>query len=116
MKQAPIEPPLSTAVTYILLALADRDLHGYGIMQATLKASAGEYRIGPGTLYDNLRTLLAAGLVSEGNADDPAAETRRLYRLTEAGAGVLAAELKRLEQVVRAGRRRLAATPVRDVQ
>ena len=116
MKQAPIEPPLSTAVTYILLALAEHDLHGYGIMQATLKASAGEYRMGPGTLYDNLRALIAGGLVSGADADDSGAETRRMYRLTQAGAGVLAAELKRLEQVVKAGRRRLAATPAREAR
>jgi DNA-binding PadR family transcriptional regulator len=113
-KTALLVPPLSTAITYILLALAERELHGYGIMLETARLSGGDYRIGPGTLYDNLRSLIAAGLVSEVEADDSGEETRRLYRLTQAGAAVLADELKRLDQVVRAGRRRLAAGPVRE--
>jgi DNA-binding PadR family transcriptional regulator len=60
-----IAPPLSNAVTHILLALARRDLHGYGIMQEIAAISSGEYKLGPGTLYDNLKTLLAAGVVTE---------------------------------------------------
>ena len=109
-----LAPPLSNAITYILLALAERDLHGYGIMQATARLSGGDYKIGPGTLYDNLKTLIAHALVSELDSGDAGEETRRLYRLTQNGAAVLADELKRLDQVVRAGRRRLAAGPARE--
>jgi DNA-binding PadR family transcriptional regulator len=109
-----LSPPLSTAVTYILLALAERDLHGYGIMLETTRQSGGEYKIGPGTLYDNLKPLLANGLVSELEAAEAADDPRKLYRLTHAGAAVLADELKRLDQVVKAGRRRLAAGPARE--
>ena len=112
--KATLSPPLSTAVTYILLALAERDLHGYGIMLETTSLSGGDYKIGPGTLYDNLKPLLACGLVSEVEAAKAAEDPRRLYRLTNAGAGVLADELKRLAQVVKAGRRRLAAGPARE--
>jgi DNA-binding PadR family transcriptional regulator len=53
--------------------------------------------------------------VGELEADGTAEESRKLYRLTKAGAAVLADELKRLDQVVRAGRRRLAAGRVREV-
>jgi DNA-binding PadR family transcriptional regulator len=114
MSHDSVNPPLSTAVTYILLALAERNLHGYGIMQETLRLSGGDYKIGPGTLYDNLKTIIAQGLVSEVEADASGEEGRRMYRLTTDGAAVLASELKRLEQVVKAGRRRLAAGPARE--
>ncbi len=114
MSQDSIVPPLSTAVTHILLALAERNLHGYGIMQETRRLSGGEYRIGPGTLYDNLRSMIAHGLVSEVEADASGEEARRMYRLTSDGAAVLASELKRLEQLVKAGRRRLGAGPARE--
>jgi DNA-binding PadR family transcriptional regulator len=115
MKKTSLVPPLSTAVTYILLSLAERDLHGYGIMLETSRLSGGDYKMGPGTLYDNLKSLMANGLVTEVEVAEAAEETRRLYRLTQAGAAVLADELKRLEQVVLAGRRRLAGGQVREV-
>ena len=109
MSKESVSPPLSNAVTYILLALAERDLHGYGIMQETLRLSGGDYKIGPGTLYDNLKTIIAKGLVSEVEADLAGDEPRRVYRLTTDGAAVLDCELNRLAQVVKTGRRRLAA-------
>jgi DNA-binding PadR family transcriptional regulator len=105
-----IAPPLSNAVTHILLALARRDLHGYGIMQEIAAISSGEYKLGPGTLYDNLKTLLAAGVVTEFSEKNAPGEARRLYHLTDSGTAVLDAELKRLRSVVQAGRKRLAHT------
>jgi DNA-binding PadR family transcriptional regulator len=105
-----IAPPLSNAVTHILLALARRDLHGYGIMQEIAAISCGEYKLGPGTLYDNLKTLLAAGVVTEFSEKNAPGEARRLYHLTDSGTAVLDAELKRLRSVVQAGRKRLAHT------
>ena len=114
MGREAIGSPLSNAVTYILLALAERDLHGYGIMQETLRLSGGDYKIGPGTLYDNLKSIIAQGLVSEVEADASGDERRRMYRLTSDGAAVLESELDRLAQVVKAGRRRLAAGPARE--
>jgi DNA-binding PadR family transcriptional regulator len=46
--------PLSPAALHILLALAGEDLHGYGIMLEVARQSVGQYKLGPGTLYDNL--------------------------------------------------------------
>jgi DNA-binding PadR family transcriptional regulator len=100
--------PLSPATLHILLSLAGEDLHGYGIMQEVARQSAGKYKLGPGTLYDNLQKLIARELVKElgpGPAeDDP---RRRYYRLTSLGRGVLAAETARLADVVREARSRL---------
>ena len=100
--------PLSPAALHILLALAAEDLHGYGIMQEIARQSEGKYKIGPGTLYDNLKKLLREGLVEEtarrAAEDDP---RRRYYRLRGLGRGVLAAEAERLDGVVREARAHL---------
>jgi DNA-binding PadR family transcriptional regulator len=97
--------PLSPATLHILLALAAEDLHGYGIMQEVSRQSGGRYKLGPGTLYDNLQRMMEQRLVQEagrrsGN-EDP---RRRYYRLTSQGRGVLSAEISRLEGVVRDAR------------
>jgi DNA-binding PadR family transcriptional regulator len=100
--------PLSPAVVHILLALVDEDRHGYVIMQEIRKHSGGEYKIGPGTLYDNLQKMMQQGLVEESHRPGPDEDARRrYYRLTRLGKTVLRAELDRLEQVVREGRLRL---------
>ena len=101
--------PLSTAVLHILLALAGQERHGYAIMTEIARQSGGCYKIGPGTLYDNLDRLLEHGLVEEHDQrpdeDDP---RRRYYRLTKLGKRVLRAEADRLAQVVKEVRTHLA--------
>lgn len=100
--------PLSSASLHILLALAAEDLHGYGIMQEIARQSEGIYKIGPGTLYDNLQKIIQIGWVQElgprRGDDDP---RRRYYRLTDSGRDVLRAETARLTQIVREARSRL---------
>lgn len=94
--------PLSPATLHILLALAAEDLHGYGIMLEVARQSDGQYKLGPGTLYDNLRKLMAHRMVEEvprrASDDDP---RRRYYRLTSRGRRILTAEVARLEEVLR---------------
>lgn len=102
--------PLSKATLYILLTLVSEDRHGYGIMQEVARRSAGQYKLGPGTLYDNLQKMVDQNLLAEASArtsgDDP---RRRYYRLTGFGRKVLAAEVARLEAIVREARRHLPA-------
>jgi DNA-binding PadR family transcriptional regulator len=90
---------------HILLALAPEDRHGYAIMQEIIQQSQGQYKIGPGTLYDNLQKMMNQGLVEEsrraGKDEDP---RRRYYRLTRLGKSVLTAEVNRLEGVVLAAK------------
>jgi DNA-binding PadR family transcriptional regulator len=93
--------PLSPATLHILLALAGEDMHGYGIMQEVAHQSDGAYKLGPGTLYDNLQRLMDQGMVQEVANDDP---RRRNYRLSSQGRKVLSAEISRLEGVVREAR------------
>jgi len=49
----------------ILLALADGERHGYGIMQEAAAITGGQVRLGPGTLYRTIQRLLADGLIAE---------------------------------------------------
>src|ERR1700693_2874605 len=94
--------PLSPATLHILLSLAAEDLHGYGIMQEVARQSEGKYKLGPGTLYDNLHKLIHRKFVQDrGRRPGDAAPRPRYYRRTPVGRGVLAAETNRLAGVVR---------------
>ena len=95
--------PLTPAVFHILLALADTERHGYGIMQEIALRTDGKVRMGPGTLYGSIKRMLADGLIEgSGERPDPALddERRRYYRLTEFGLRVAQAEARRLSELV----------------
>ena len=107
--------PLSPASLHILTAVAGEERHGYAIMQEVARQSEGKYKLGPGTLYDNLQKLMDQGMVEEvkrkpAKDDDP---RRRYYRLTSFGSGLLSAEIGRLEGVVREARMHLRPHPGR---
>jgi DNA-binding PadR family transcriptional regulator len=101
------ERSLSSAAVHILLALAESDLHGYGIMQAVKRQSGGTYKLGPGTLYANLARLLAGGLVGERERQLKDGEVRREYHLNASGEHALSLEIRRLRQVVAIAGKRL---------
>ncbi|MDQ2843109.1 MAG: PadR family transcriptional regulator [Acidobacteriota bacterium] len=99
--------PLTPAVFHILLALADGELHGYGIMQDVGRQTNDLLQLGPGTLYGCLKRMVAAGLVIESDErPDPLLddERRRYYRMTELGQRVVRAEAERLATAVRAAK------------
>lgn len=96
--------PLSPAMFHILLALADSERHGYGIMQEIFQKTNGTMRMGPGTLYGSIKRMLAEKLIEETvERPDPVLddERRRYYRLTNFGQLIMRAEAQRLEQIVR---------------
>jgi DNA-binding PadR family transcriptional regulator len=107
-------PPLSSATLHILLALAGGNLHGYGIIKEVTRNSDGHYRLGPGTLYDNLKKLMDAGLVADAATSSSKRklvsskeDDRRFYTLTKDGKNALAAEVDRLQSVVKEAKLRL---------
>lgn len=107
-------PPLSAATLHILLALAGADLHGYGIIQEVSRYSEGHYKVGPGTLYDNLKKLMDSGLVADApKAASAEGDDRRFYTLTIEGRRALSSEVNRLERVVREVRSRLKESRAR---
>lgn len=96
--------PLPPTAYYVLLTLADRKLHGYGIMQAFEELTAGEVKLYPGSLYATLARMLDQGLLAK--ADPPQGERsggpkRTYYRITQFGREVARAESRRLRMVLR---------------
>ena len=99
--------PLTPAVLHILLALADEERHGYGIMREVEERTGGETRLGPGTLYGSIKRMLADGLIEESDErPDPEMDDqrRRYYRMTDFGRRVTVAEAERLQGLVRTAR------------
>lgn len=99
--------PLPEATFHILMALAEEDRHGYGIIQDVLERTGGALRLSPGTLYRTIQRLLEQGLIletAERPAPDQDDERRRYYRITEFGLVVARAETQRLTNLVRLAR------------
>lgn len=92
------KPSLTEPQYFILAALMDGPLHGYGIIKAAEQATDGRLRIAVGTLYGALERLERAGLVAAGEEEIVAGRARRYYRLTEDGSAVLGREALRLQQ------------------
>jgi DNA-binding PadR family transcriptional regulator len=99
--------PLPSAAFQILLALVDEDLHGYGIMRQVEEQTDGRMRLGPGTLYSSIETLLEGKFIEEVGVREDARlghERRRYYRLTSAGRKLARSEAERLADLLRAAR------------
>jgi DNA-binding PadR family transcriptional regulator len=95
--------PLTPAVFNILLALADSEKHGYGIMLEVEANTNGQVLMGPGTLYGSIKRMRKAGLIEESNerADPEMDDQRRkYYRLTDLGRRVMNMEAERLASQV----------------
>ena len=95
--------PLTPVVLHMLLALAEGEKHGYGIMKAVEQDTNGQMQIRVGSLYGSIQRMIDANLIEETDErpvpelDD---ERRRYYRLTDFGRRVLQAETQRLASVV----------------
>jgi len=98
----PTPEPLSPPVLYVLLVLADRPLHGYGIMQEVDEQTDGRIRLLPGSLYSTLKRMVDDRIIEECEppAEGEVDERRRYYRATDAGLAVARVELGRLETVM----------------
>jgi DNA-binding PadR family transcriptional regulator len=99
--------PLPSAAFQILLSLAGEDLHGYGIMRQVADQTDGRMRLGPGTLYSSIQTLLEEKLIEEVDLREDAKlghERRRYYRLTSAGRKLARSEAERLADLLRVAR------------
>jgi DNA-binding PadR family transcriptional regulator len=98
--------PLPTAAFQILLALADQDLHGYAIMRQVEEQTNGRMRLGPGTLYSSLQSLVEEKVIEEVEAPDAEGgdERRRYYHLTSAGRTLARAEAEKIAHSLRVAR------------
>lgn len=98
--------PLPAAAFQILLALADQDLHGYAIMRQVTEQTNGRMRLGPGTLYSSLQSLLEEELIEEveGAETEREDERRRYYHLTSAGRALARGEVEKMADSLRLAR------------
>ena len=75
------------STTIILGSLCNRDRYGYEIIQEIEEKTEGTYKVKQATLYNQLKKLEKAGLISsyEGDPDDTGGGRRRYYSLTNEG-------------------------------
>lgn len=91
---------LTEAVYYILLSLT-KPLHGYGIMQYVSELSHDRVKLGAGTLYGAINTLLEKGWIC--TVAQESTSRKKEYVLTQTGRDVLEGELKRLRELLENG-------------
>jgi DNA-binding PadR family transcriptional regulator len=95
--------PLTPTVFHLMLALADGEKHGYGMMRAVEVETQGQMQIRIGSLYGSVRRMMEARLIEETHErPDPELddERRRYYGLTPFGRQVLTAEAARIAQAM----------------
>ena len=94
--------PLPSADFQLLLILAERDLHAYGISRA-VEANATGVALEIGSLYRRLTRMESQGLIEEREApvdSDGPESRRRYYGITRLGRRVAKAEAARLRAVL----------------
>jgi DNA-binding PadR family transcriptional regulator len=94
--------PLTPLSFLVLMVLADRDSHGYGIIKEVERRTDGGTRPGTGTLYTALQRLMDDGLIQEAKerpdiGDD---SRRRYYSLTPLGRQAAQLEAERMAHLV----------------
>src|SRR5262245_16463997 len=95
--------PLPRDTFHILVSLADKERHGYSVMQDISERTNGALRLSPSSLYASIKRLLHQGLIEElAERPDPDEddERRRYYRLTRLGRKVAEVEARRLERLL----------------
>ncbi len=94
----------------VLVALADGEKHGYGVIKEVARRTDGKVRLRAATLYTVIRRFVDDGLIQESTArPDPALddERRRYYRLTDRGRAVAVAEAGRMAETLAQARAKL---------
>ncbi len=97
---------LTEAVYYILISLYT-PLHGYGVIQNVEKLSGGRVKLGAGTLYGAINTLLTRGWIVECGESG---ERKKEYIITQSGRRAVLDEIDRLQELLDNGRRVVSET------
>jgi len=98
--------PLTPAMFYVLVAMADGQAHGYAMLKEVEQLTSGTVRLSTGTLYGIIKRLLGDGLIRESGSPSTEDERRRSYELTAFGREVARAEAARLESTLAIARRK----------
>lgn len=99
--------PMTGQAFFVLTALADGPLHGYGIVGEVAGLSQGRVTLKIGSLYGVLERLAAEGLIEADREEAHDGRLRRYYRLTEDGQRALADEAELRTATARVVRTRL---------
>ncbi|MFG2243734.1 PadR family transcriptional regulator [Spirillospora sp. NPDC048823] len=92
---------MSEPTYFVLAALLDGPVHGYGIIKRAHEQSGGRVRLAVGTLYGALDRLTSDGLIVVDREEAVQGRPRRYYRLTEDGRLAVTREALRMEQAAR---------------
>lgn len=93
------QTPLTEALFYILLASRTPN-HGYGIIQDVEAMTGGRLKLGAGTLYGAINSLLSKGWI-ELYREDKTSRKKKEYLITEEGKNAFAEEVVRLQELLR---------------
>lgn len=97
---------------YMMTALLDGPLHGYGIIKRVEALSDGRIRLAAGTLYGALDRLVDRGDIKVDREEYVSGRRRRYYKLTSEGESSIAAEVQRMKAAIAVtGSRFLSADP-----
>ncbi|MFG2296464.1 PadR family transcriptional regulator [Streptomyces sp. NPDC048603] len=91
-------PSLTESQYFILAALQEGPLHGYGIIKAAEQVTDGRLTIAVGTLYGALDRMERSGWVAADHEEIVDGRARRYYRLTEDGDSTLRQEALRMQK------------------
>ncbi|MEV3920511.1 PadR family transcriptional regulator [Actinomadura coerulea] len=102
---------MSEPTYFVLAALLDGPVHGYGIIKRAQEQSGGRIRLAVGTLYGALDRLASDELIVVDREETVQGRPRRYYRLTEDGRLAVTREALRLEQAARVVTSRTSLMP-----
>jgi len=86
----------------VLAALTAGPAHGYAVIEAIRRRSAGAFDLPEGTIYPVLHRLEQAGLLASRWVTAESGRRRRVYTMTRRGARALAARRAVWEQLCEA--------------
>lgn len=98
---------MNDATLFVLAALADERLHGYGIVERVRTLSSDRVKLTTGTLYGMLERLTGGGLIAADGDEVVQGRLRRYYRLTEAGAQALQEQVEQMRRAASVADRQL---------
>ncbi len=89
---------------FVLISLAEKNCHGYAIMEDIEKNY--NIKLGAGTLYGAITRLEKAGYIQVLESDD----RKKPYKLTDAGREYLRNQIKEIQEITSLGAKRLGLT------
>ncbi|KAA3647686.1 MAG: PadR family transcriptional regulator [Chloroflexi bacterium] len=92
--------PLTETTFLILVSIAKRPIHGYGIINDVMAVTDGRVELSAGTLYGALKRMLENGWIVRDEVDRKKPRERIEYRISRKGRSVLNAEIARLESIL----------------